>query len=95
MPENVSPSPAAIPPEPDALVRRVRRFIAEAVIPLEQEAFVGGVDDRLRVRLQDAARAAGVLAPQAPPSSAGAVSDSRSPPCYSRRPATARSGRSP
>lgn len=33
---------------------------------MEQEAFVAGVDDKLRVRLQAAARAAGVLAPQAP-----------------------------
>jgi alkylation response protein AidB-like acyl-CoA dehydrogenase len=36
------------------------------VIRVEQEAFVSGVDDALRIRLQDAARAAGVLAPQAP-----------------------------
>ena len=66
MPEGVKPASAVIPPETDALLPRVRHFIARTVIPLEQEAFVAGVDDKLRVRLQDAARAAGVLAPQAP-----------------------------
>ena len=66
MPESAQPASAVIAPEADDLVRRVRRFIARTVIPLEQEAFIAGVDDRLRVRLQDAARAAGVLAPQAP-----------------------------
>jgi len=45
------------------------------VIPLEQEAFVSGVDDALRVRLQDAARAAGVLAPQAPADFGGGGAD--------------------
>jgi acyl-CoA dehydrogenase len=52
--------------ETEAFRQRVRSFIAGTVIPLEQEAFVSGVDDALRIRLQDAARAAGVLAPQAP-----------------------------
>jgi acyl-CoA dehydrogenase len=66
VPESVTPASAVIPPEADALLLRVRRFIADTVIPVEQEAFVAGVDDKLRVRLQDAARAAGVLAPQAP-----------------------------
>ena len=66
MPGSVKPASAVIAPEADALLGRVRRFIADTVIPLEQEAFVAGVDDKLRVRLQDAARAAGVLAPQAP-----------------------------
>jgi acyl-CoA dehydrogenase len=66
VPESVMPASAVIPPEADALLQRARRFIARTVIPLEQEAFVAGVDDKLRVRLQDAARAAGVLAPQAP-----------------------------
>jgi acyl-CoA dehydrogenase len=55
-----------VPAETEAFRQRVRSFIAGTVIPLEQEAFVSGVDDALRVRLQDAARAAGVLAPQAP-----------------------------
>ena len=66
MPESVQPASAAVPPAADALLRRVRHFIARTVIPEEQEAFVAGVDDKLRVRLQDAAREAGVLAPQAP-----------------------------
>jgi acyl-CoA dehydrogenase len=50
----------------EALAQRVRTFISEEVIPLEQAAFAGGVDDALRVRLQDLARGAGLLAPQAP-----------------------------
>ena len=66
MPESVQPASAAVPPAADDLLRRVRHFIARTVIPEEQEAFVAGVDDKLRVRLQDAAREAGVLAPQAP-----------------------------
>lgn len=52
---------------------RVRRwqadigaFIDKVVIPREQEAFRGGLDDRLRVSLQAAAREAGLWAPQAP-----------------------------
>ena len=61
--------------ETEAFRERVRSFIADAVIPLEQEAFVSGVDDALRVRLQDAARAAGVLAPQAPAEFGGGGAD--------------------
>lgn len=63
------------PDEAEALRQRVRSFIARSVIPLEQEAFVSGVDDALRVRLQDAARAAGVLAPQAPTDFGGGGAD--------------------
>jgi acyl-CoA dehydrogenase len=66
LPESAPPSSAVITPAADAMLERARRFIVDTVIPLEQEAFVAGVDDKLRVRLQDAARAAGVLAPQAP-----------------------------
>ena len=61
--------------ETEAFRERVRSFIAGTVIPLEQEAFVSGVDDALRVRLQDAARAAGVLAPQAPAEFGGGGAD--------------------
>ena len=66
------PVSVTFPAGAEAFRQRIRGFIAGSVIPLEQEAFVRGVDDALRVRLQDAARAAGVLAPQAPRSSAGA-----------------------
>jgi acyl-CoA dehydrogenase len=61
--------------ETEAFRERVRSFIAGTVIPLEQEAFVSGVDEALRVRLQDAARAAGVLAPQAPAEFGGGGAD--------------------
>jgi alkylation response protein AidB-like acyl-CoA dehydrogenase len=45
---------------------RIRDFVDGTVIPLEQQAFIDGVDERLRTTLQDAARAAGIWAPQAP-----------------------------
>jgi alkylation response protein AidB-like acyl-CoA dehydrogenase len=44
---------------------RIADFIAEVVIPREQEAFIRGVDDDMRVELQAAARDAMVWAPQA------------------------------
>ena len=44
---------------------RIGAFVAETVIPQEQKAFIGGVDDELRAGLQQAARAAGIWAPQA------------------------------
>jgi alkylation response protein AidB-like acyl-CoA dehydrogenase len=44
----------------------IRAFVDDVVIPVEQEAFAGGVDDALRARLQKAARDAGIFAPQAP-----------------------------
>jgi len=69
------PVSVTFPAEAEAYRQRVRHFIAESVIPLEQEAFVSGVDDALRVRLQDAARAAGVLAPQAPSEFGGGGAD--------------------
>jgi acyl-CoA dehydrogenase len=64
-----------IPDGAEAFRQRIRSFIADSVIPLEQEAFAAGVDDGLRVRLQDAARAAGVLAPQAPAEFGGGGAD--------------------
>jgi len=43
----------------------IRRFINEVVIPREAAISGGGVDDALRIDLQQRARAAGVWAPQA------------------------------
>jgi acyl-CoA dehydrogenase len=45
---------------------RIAAFVADTVVPREQEAFAGGVTDELRTELQQAAREAGVWAPQAP-----------------------------
>jgi acyl-CoA dehydrogenase len=45
---------------------RIAGFIAQVVIPREQEAFEHGVDDDLRRELQSAAKDAGLWAPQAP-----------------------------
>src|SRR5580693_6260912 len=44
---------------------RITRFVDEEVIPREQAAFAGGLDDALRKDLQQAARQAGLWAPQA------------------------------
>lgn len=59
-------------PVPSALTERVRDFIRDEVIPVEEQ--VAGVvhgngheaDEALRARLQSAARAAGLLTPQLP-----------------------------
>jgi acyl-CoA dehydrogenase len=64
-----------VPSDAEALVQRARCFIADKVIPLEQEAFASGVDDTLRARLQGLARAAGLLAPQAPAEFGGGGAD--------------------
>jgi len=45
---------------------RIARFVDDVVIPREQDAFAGGVDDTLRKELQQEARSAGLWAPQAP-----------------------------
>jgi acyl-CoA dehydrogenase len=45
---------------------RITRFVNDVVIPREQDAFAGGVDDALRKELQQEARSAGLWAPQAP-----------------------------
>jgi alkylation response protein AidB-like acyl-CoA dehydrogenase len=45
---------------------RIRRFVDEVVIPREQDAFISGADDTLRKELQQAGKAAGLWAPQAP-----------------------------
>jgi len=70
------PASVVVPAGAEAFRQRIRGFIAGSVIPVEQEAFVSGVDDALRIRLQDAARAAGVLAPQAPAEFGGGGEDS-------------------
>ena len=48
------------------LRRRTEEFVRDAVIPHESVLRTGGPDDGLRVKLQDEARAAGLLAPTAP-----------------------------
>ena len=49
--------------------------IADYIIPLEQEAFAAGVDDKLRIQMQRLAHDAGVLAPQAPAGYGGGGAD--------------------
>jgi alkylation response protein AidB-like acyl-CoA dehydrogenase len=44
---------------------RIATFVDEQVVPHEQQAFRDGPDDDLRIRLQAAAKGAGVWAPQA------------------------------
>jgi alkylation response protein AidB-like acyl-CoA dehydrogenase len=44
---------------------RIERFVDEVVIPREQQIFADGIDDAVRTELQQAARDAGVWAPQA------------------------------
>jgi alkylation response protein AidB-like acyl-CoA dehydrogenase len=63
------------PADAEAIGKPVRSFIADHVIPREQEAFAAGVDDELRVHLQHLARDAGVLAPQAPAAYSGGGAD--------------------
>jgi acyl-CoA dehydrogenase len=75
VPASQTPPAVTIPPETEAALQRARDFIAGTVIPMEQDAFVTGVDDKLRIRLQDAARAAGVLAPQVPAEFGGGGAD--------------------
>jgi acyl-CoA dehydrogenase len=75
VPLSAAPVSVTAPDGAEAFRQRVRSFIASSVIPLEQEAFASGVDEALRVRLQDAARAAGVLAPQAPAELGGGGAD--------------------
>jgi acyl-CoA dehydrogenase len=44
---------------------RIERFVDDVVIPREQQVFADGITDTVRRELQQAARAAGVWAPQA------------------------------
>jgi alkylation response protein AidB-like acyl-CoA dehydrogenase len=46
--------------------QRIRAFVAEVAIPLEQQAFADGIDDKMRRELQAGAKAAGIWAPQLP-----------------------------
>ena len=69
------PHSTLTPADAEALGRPVRRFIADRIIPLEQEAFAAGVDDKLRIKLQQLAHDAGVLAPQAPAEYGGGGAD--------------------
>ncbi|MGW3652895.1 acyl-CoA dehydrogenase family protein [Streptomyces sp. NPDC000878] len=45
---------------------RIAEFVTDVVVPREQEAFANGLSDGLRQELQQAAKAAGIWAPQAP-----------------------------
>jgi acyl-CoA dehydrogenase len=56
----------SVPPAVEQQRVRIAEFVRDQVIPLEQQAFRDGVDDPLRVRLQAAAREAGLWAPQLP-----------------------------
>ena len=56
----------SVPPAVEQQRMRIAGFIRDQVIPLEQQAFRDGVDDPLRLRLQTAARQAGLWAPQLP-----------------------------
>lgn len=55
----------SISPRVEQWRRRIAEFLDTVVIPCEQDAFVDGADDALRVELQRAAREAAIWAPQA------------------------------
>jgi acyl-CoA dehydrogenase len=61
----------ALPAEVEDQRLRIAEFVRAVVLPAEAEAFAGGVDDALRLRLQQAAKDAGVWAPQAAASLGG------------------------
>jgi acyl-CoA dehydrogenase len=69
------PHSVLTPADAERLGRPVRRFIAGSIIPLEQEALAAGLDDKLRVHLQQLANDAGLLAPQAPAEYGGGGAD--------------------
>ena len=69
------PHPTLSAADAGALGLPVQRFIADYIIPLEQEAFAAGVDEKLRIRLQQMAHDVGVLAPQAPAEYGGGGAD--------------------
>jgi acyl-CoA dehydrogenase len=56
----------SLSPAVDAQRQRIAEFVAAEVIPVEQRVFREGLDDSLRVELQQRAKTAGVFAPQAP-----------------------------
>src|ERR1700744_1017899 len=55
----------AVAGEVEASRARIETFVDPVGVPCEQEAFVRGVDDHLRVELQAAAKSAGLWAPTA------------------------------
>jgi alkylation response protein AidB-like acyl-CoA dehydrogenase len=55
----------SLSPRVDEWRQRIRRFVDEIVVPREQELFAAGIEDKARTQLQEAARAAGIWAPQA------------------------------
>jgi acyl-CoA dehydrogenase len=68
----------SLPADVEALRDRVRGFVADVVIPREpDDRSEHGLDDGLRGELQAAARAAGVLTPQAPVAEGGHGLDHR------------------
>ena len=69
------PHSVITPADAERLGQPVRRFIADSIIPLEQEAFAAGLDDKLRVQLQQLASDASLLAPQAPAEYGGGGAD--------------------
>ena len=69
------PHSVITPADAERLGQPVRRFIADSIIPLEREAFAVGLDDKLRVQLQQLANDAGLLAPQAPAEYGGGGAD--------------------
>ena len=69
------PHSVITPADAERLGQQVRRFIADSIIPLEQEALAAGLDDKLRVHLQQLASDAGLLAPQAPAEFGGGGAD--------------------
>jgi len=67
-----------LPDEVEALQRRVRDFVREVVIPAEsRDVARHGLDEALRAELQDAAREAGLFAPQVPTELGGLGLDMR------------------
>jgi acyl-CoA dehydrogenase len=67
-----------VPPDVAALRDRVREFVRDEVIPREVDDHPGhGLDEGLRRELQDAARRAGLLTPQAPVEEGGHGLDHR------------------
>ena len=45
------PHSTLTPADAEAIAKPVRCFIADRIIPREQEAFAAGVDDKLRIQL--------------------------------------------
>jgi acyl-CoA dehydrogenase len=56
----------AVPEATEKFRARIEEFIAQVVIPRENDTYIAGVDDAVRIDLQGAARQAGVWAPPMP-----------------------------